>query len=304
MSIYAQGGDGRNGHPTRHRRLTVQRLEPRSLMDGTGLTPTNLFVSAGFQEILVRQVDQVALTFFSSSLQNGAITRLAFTETLTHSIEYFSSVITSDYNQFLGRAPDAAGLAFWEGLMQQGMSDEQLESQFIGSPEFFNHCGGTNQGWVNGMYADLLGRLPDAAGDVSWVSALNAGMPRSLAAFGFAGSAEREAIVVRDDYNRFLGREASEAETDGWVNRFRSGMSNENIIAGFVASDEFFNALEAQSSLAAGTSAPVTINIGTININIGSININSGNINSGNINSGNDGNSGGDDNHHRSHGDD
>lgn len=282
----------------------------------------NLFVTAAFQQVLVREVDTTSLTTFSTALQNGAMTRVGFTETLTHSVEYYSSVISADYSQFLGRAPDAAGVAFWNGLMQQGMTDEQLEAQFIGTPEFFNHAGGTNRAWVDGMYFDLLGRSPDLSGEAGWVNALDAGMPRSLAAFGFASSAEREAIIVRQDYQVFLGRQASDGEVNGWVNQFRNGVRNEDIIAGFVASDEFFNNYGAQSGLNgagsgnAGSGNPGSVNIGSINIgtiNINSGNINSGNINSGNINSGNinSGNSGqvgaGDDGsdggHHRQQGD-
>lgn len=284
--------DKHSGRSKRGRPLDVEHLERRTLLDGHGLNPTNAFVSAAFQEVLVREVDQTSLTFFSSALQNGGMTPLVFAGTLTHSVEYFSRIVTTDYVQFLGRAPDADGLAFWNGLMQQGMTDEQMAAQFIATPEFFNHCGGTNQGWVDGMYFDLLGRSPDAQGEANWVAALNAGMPRWLAAFGFASSAEREAIVVQNDYQSFLGREASAGEVDGWVNRFSSGMTNENIIAGFVASQEFMN--EAQSGLIGsqglGNSGPVTvnINIGTININSGNTtNINSGNVNSNIVNSGN-----------------
>lgn len=309
----------RRGGPSKPcRPLSVQPLERRLPLDASGVSPTSMFVATAFQQVLVREVDQASLTFFSTSLQGGAMTRLAFTETLTHSVEYYSSVITDDYTQFLGRAPDATGLAFWNGLMQQGMTDEQLEAQFIGTPEFFDHAGGTNRDWVDRMYFDLLGRSPDSPGEVAWVNFLDAGMPRSLAAFGFASSAEREAIIIRNDYQLFLGRQASDGEVAGWVNRFRDGMYNEDIIAGFVASDESFNNDEHQSGLNGvgpgdlGSANPGSVNIGSININIGSININSGNINSGNVNSGNinSGNVGSagpgavDDGHPRPHGDD
>lgn len=309
----AKASQARGFKPKSRRRFSVQPLEQRWALDGAGLSATSSFVSAAFQEILVREVDQVSLTFFSTSLQDGTMTRLGFTETLTHSVEYFSSIVSADYSQFLGRAPDAAGLAFWDNLMLNGMSDGQLASQFIGSPEFFAQCGGTNQAWVNQMYFDLLGRSPDLPGQAAWVNALNAGMPRSLAALGFASCAERETIIVREDYQVFLGRQASNAEVAGWVNQFGVGMSNENIIAGFVASNEFMNNAASQSAQGGSGSGNSTVingsgntvvNIGTVNIinsgnvNSGNVNINSGNVNSGNVNLG------GPDHHHHGHGGD
>jgi hypothetical protein len=289
-----QRRDGRSGAP---RPNSIERLERRLPLDATGMSPTGTFVAAAFEQVLVREVDTVSLTAFSTSLQNGAISRNAFTETLTHSVEYFSSVISSDYSHYLGRAPDAAGVAFWNGLMQQGMTDEQLEAQLIGTPEYFNHAGGSNQAWVNRMYFDLLGRSPDLQGEAAWVNALGAGMPRSLAAYGFASSAEHEAIIVRNDYEVFLGRPASDGEVGGWVQGFGEGLRNEDIIAGFVGSDEFFNSHDGQSgqggagvNVGSGSVGSVnigTINIGTVNININSGNINSGNVDSGNVNSGN-----------------
>ena len=59
-------------------------------------------------------------------------------------------------------------------------------------------------------------------------------------AYGIAASPEREGIVVQGDYVRYLGRQASTAEVQGWVSDFEHGNSNENVVAGFVGSDEYF----------------------------------------------------------------
>jgi hypothetical protein len=161
---------------------------------------------------------------------------------LTHSHEAYQNFVVNAYQQYLGRAPDAAGLAGWVGLMQQGtVSDEQLEASFIGSPEYIRNHGGTGAAWVRGMYTDLLGR---AAGDAevgAWVNLMNGGLDPSGVAYGFAASAEREGQRVRDDYSTYLGRAASQAEVDAWVRLFKGGLRNEDVIAGFVGSVEYFN---------------------------------------------------------------
>lgn len=277
----------------RRRTSALQRLEQRTVLDGGGFNPIDLFVAAAYQQVLVREVDTVSLTAVSSALQQGAINNLAFTETLTHSVEYYSSVVSADYAQFLGRAPDGAGLAFWDSMLGDGMTNAQVASQFIGAQEFFNACGGTNQAWVNRMYFDLLGRAPDAAGEAAWTNVLNAGTARSLVAFDFANCPERQAVTIGHDYHTFLGRQASVQEVDSCLAAFAGGMTDEDLIGSLVGSNEFFNDCAASAGLgtsgtASSGSGNIVINIGTVNINI----INSGNTinNSGvMINSGNNG---------------
>jgi hypothetical protein len=168
--------------------------------------------------------------------------RSVFASALTHSDEYYHIVIQAAYQHYLGRAADAPGLASWTGAMRAGLSDEMLESGFIGSPEFYQHAGGTDRAWVDAMYLDLLDRPADLAGENSWVAALAVGVSRTAVAFGFAASPEREKLRVQDDYFQYLGRTASDAELSGWVLNFESGVSNESVIAGFVGSDEYYQA--------------------------------------------------------------
>jgi hypothetical protein len=72
------------------------------------------------------------------------------------------------------------------------------------------------------------------------VGRLNAGWSARDVAHGFAASYEREAQRVADDYRQYLGRTAPAAEIDGWVNHFLHGYSNEDLVANFVGSAEYF----------------------------------------------------------------
>jgi uncharacterized delta-60 repeat protein len=159
----------------------------------------------------------------------------------THSKEHYTQFVVNAYQQYLKRTPDAAGLNFWVSHMQAGTySDEQVEAFFIGSAEYIANHGGTGQGWVTGMYQDLLGRTPTAAEVQAWVNALNAGTPATAVALGFAASPEREGQRVRGNYQTYLGRAPSTAEVEEWVNAFVGGVSNEDMVAGFVGSPEYF----------------------------------------------------------------
>ncbi|HEV3005300.1 MAG TPA: DUF4214 domain-containing protein [Pirellulales bacterium] len=205
----------------------------------SGGTPNQRYVTAAYSDVLGRQVDPVALSMWSGLLDQG-LSRATFAYSLTHSNEYFGNVIEADYQRYLGRAADPAGLQAWTVAMDAGLTDEQLEANFIASPEFYAHAGGTDRAWVDAMYFDLLGRVADPVGEAEWIETLALGVPRSTVADDFAASPEREADRIQADYQQFLGRTANEPEVVNWVNAFRSGMTNENVVTGFVASDEFY----------------------------------------------------------------
>lgn len=166
--------------------------------------------------------------------------RSQIAQELTHTAEYFSTIIKPAYLEFLGRAADDAGLNFWITQMQNGLTDEHLEAGFIGSPEFYQHAGGTDKLWVDAMYQDLLGRQPDSKGEAYWIQQLAIGAQRADVAFGFAASVEREQQRVTADYSHFLGRLPDQQGLNYWVTQFTTGLTNEDLIAGFIASDEYF----------------------------------------------------------------
>jgi hypothetical protein len=198
------------------------------------------YVAAVFESLYGRPVDPSALAHWTSQLDSG-VPRTQVIEQLTHTDEYFATIIRPAYLQFLGRPADPGGLAYWTQQMHAGLTDEQLMAQFIGSPEYFAHTGGTNAAWVTAMYNNLLGRAPDAAGLSYWVGQLAKGASRSVVAQGFAQGPEHEAILVRADYTNYLGRSASPSEVAFWVNAFTQGVTNEDVVSGFVGSDEYFN---------------------------------------------------------------
>ncbi|QVL30723.1 DUF4214 domain-containing protein [Telmatocola sphagniphila] len=177
----------------------------------------------------------------SSTIQGrGSTSRNLVELGLVQSAEYYSNFITAAYQKYLGRSPDKSGLANWISQMQHGLTDEQLEANFIGSPEYIANHGGAGAGWIKGMYVDLLGRSPSASEVQGWVNQLNAGVSTTQIAYGFAASQERESQRIVADYQTYLGRSPSQAEINMWINDFLHGTTNEQVIAGFVSSNEYF----------------------------------------------------------------
>jgi hypothetical protein len=178
---------------------------------------------------------------FSAPYGTPPVQLFGVAKALTTSAEYYNNVIFSAYQHYLGRDPDADGLAYWLGRMETGLTDEHLEAGFIGSAEYMANHGGSGQAWVIGMYHDLLGRAPDPSGLAYWLNKLQNGTDPGSIAFGFAASAEREGQRVLADYQKVLGPTPAQAEIDYWVDQFvNRGMTNEGVIAGFVGSAEYY----------------------------------------------------------------
>jgi uncharacterized protein (TIGR03118 family) len=197
------------------------------------------FVEAAFADLLGRSADSGGLSTFTGAIAGG-MSPAAAAGVMTNSNEFLEGVIQQAYRNYLGRSAESGGLQFWLSQMRQGLTDARLDADFIGSPEFFNHTGGSNTAWVNEMYFDLLGRAPDTGGLAFWVNALTHGIDRVAIASGFAGSLEHLTAMIQADYRTYLGRAASQAEVNAWVRAFEQGLTNEQIIAGFVGSHEFF----------------------------------------------------------------
>jgi len=149
--------------------------------------------------------------------------------------------LTAAYKKYLNRIPDSVGLAGWVGVMEHGLTDETLEAYFIGSPEYIANHGGPGAGWITGLYQDLLGRTPTASEVNTWVVYRNQGGSTFTVALLFAASPERETIRVQNDYQTYLGRAATQTEVNAWVVAFANHqITNEDVIAGFVGSPEYF----------------------------------------------------------------
>jgi hypothetical protein len=185
---------------------------------------------------------QNKLFFFARSGDPSPATLTSVASALSHSPEYYGNRVTAAYQQYLGRLPAPPEVAAWVGALQNGLSDERMEAGFIGSPEYIQKHGGPGAGWITGMYQNLLGRTPSLAEVKAWLAALAGGQSPTDVAFGFAASPEREGQRITADYLTNLGRLPSAGEVASWVQAFHGGhgISNEDIIAGFVGSPEFF----------------------------------------------------------------
>jgi len=102
-------------------------------------------------------------------------------------------VIAGLYAAFFNRAPDAEGLAYWEGQASGGNDLDTfkvLAAGFATHPKFTDiYSGMTNQQFVEAIYVNALGYEGDSEGISYWTGLIDGDMPRSDMVATFVHSA-------------------------------------------------------------------------------------------------------------------
>jgi hypothetical protein len=203
--------------------------------------PSNpAFVTQVYQDLLNRPPDPVGFNTFVAALNQGA-SRTQVTWVILGSPEYYTDLVESYYEQFLGRAADAAGLNAALQFLFAGGTDEELEISMVSSAEYYQvRGGGTNAGYLNALYRDVLGRAIDSSGQTAFTQALADGSSRAQVAAVVFGSTEYLQDLVQGYYQRFLQRPADSGGLNGFVTDLQTGATNEMVIAAIISSDEYF----------------------------------------------------------------
>lgn len=96
------------------------------------------------------------------------------------------------YSAYFLRAPDLNGLKFWIDKLSGGQSLGAVSQFFSTSPEFEETYGDLDDGeFVDLVYQNVLGRLPDATGRAFWIAQLdNGSYDRGRVMIGFSESPE------------------------------------------------------------------------------------------------------------------
>lgn len=183
------------------------------------------------------------------------------------------------YAAFFNRAPDAAGLAFWEAQFTGTATVNTLAVQFAANPVFTSTYGSlTDVQFVNAVYQNVLGAAGDAAGVDYWVGQLKNGGADARA--NFVAQFVNDALTV--DVSTFTGLTAEEravAQTrqDTLTNKANVGLyfaeklgTASNITTtGDITLDPAYKAAQAALSNVNSTAASVSAAEGRIDIAVG-----------------------------------
>jgi hypothetical protein len=209
-----------------------------TIKDSDG-TQQQRFVAQLYLDLLHRQVDPMGLAAWTSSLAQGA-THGQVAQAIESSAEYRSDLVTSLYVQYLHRGPDAAGLQAFVGFLASGTL-EQVAAMITGSGEYFvNRAGGTNDGFLDALYADALHRAVDSTGRTLFDQALAQGATRQQVAQAIFASNEYRQDLVRSFYWLYLHRPADTAGLNAFVGALGQGATDQAVIAAILASNEYY----------------------------------------------------------------
>jgi ELWxxDGT repeat protein len=173
------------------------------------------FVQQLYQNVLGRPGDSGGVQFWTDQLASGAgraQVLVGFSDSIENKVNTSVNIGDKDrdeayrlYQAAFNRTPDSAGLNFWTGQLDQGMTAAQVAQGFVGSAEFAQLVNGLGTtGLVDQLYQNVLHRAADAGGEQFWVGQLDSGTSRADVLLGFSDSLE----------NRL---NTSGATHDGWV---------------------------------------------------------------------------------------
>lgn len=159
------------------------------------------------------------------------------------------------YLAYFERVPDAAGQAYWESQLGNGMTLAAISDQFARSPEFVDLYGGVaDAAFVQLVYRNVLDRVPDAAGLEHWTGQLQLGaVTRGDVMLGFSDSMEfKEATgiiglppfgadgrSVERLYLAYLNRDADGPGLAFWNSELDRGLPLSAVSQAFASSPEF-----------------------------------------------------------------
>lgn len=239
VTIKDDGGTANGGHDTTTVTFHVT----------IGVTQQQVYVQHLISDLLGRQATDAEVQRLSSQLTSGA-SRADVAGSVLNSPEHLNDLVGALYQQLLGRAPDAAGLAFWEQRLSSG-DESAVAAGIAASDEFFSRAGGDNRSFVDALYHAVLGRSGEADGVAFWEGLLAHGSSRGAVAQGFAGSHEFHGLLVDDPqallaslpgwYQNYFHRPADEAGRSFFTNQLDAGAAAETVALEVLASDEYFN---------------------------------------------------------------
>lgn len=187
------------------------------------------------RDLLFRFPTNAARDAIRDQLKNHTKTRAQVVASIIGTDEYRGLDVDRVFVQFLKRPADASGRAYWINGIKNGKSLRKFRAQLFGSNEYYAKAGGNNEDFVQQAYLDVLGRLPDAAGETYWINKLANGTSRGAVAISFLNSTESRRNIAKDQFLRFVGRYPSTAEADQWIATLGSSATGEQDLVAFLA---------------------------------------------------------------------
>lgn len=196
-------------------------------------------VTTLYRSVLSREPDPAGLTSWVTTLDSG-VPPTEVERRFEVSPESRGRQVDGLYATYFHRTADPDGRAHWIAALSAGLSETDAAQQFLTCPEY-TLAHSDDVSFVLGLYADVLGRVPDTMGLSAWIDAAQGGLDRAAIADTFLHSLEASRAVVTGYYTEFFGRDPDAAGLDFWSAMLQKRRaSREQVAQAFLASDEFF----------------------------------------------------------------
>jgi hypothetical protein len=197
-----------------------------------------LYVTALYRTVLGRGPEPAGLQTWLHLLNSG-VGLFQVVQGIWESPEHRGLQVDALYATYLHRSADPAGRAAWVKTLQAGMSETDAARRFVTSDEYLaSHQDPTT--FVQGLYADVLGRAADAVSLAAWVQLAQQPSGREAVAQAILTSTETHRRLLDRYYADDLHRGADAIGREGWLAVLQSRrMSPARVAEAIFISEEF-----------------------------------------------------------------
>src|SRR5262249_49613573 len=142
------------------------------------------------------------------------------------------------YRKYLGRAADPAGRTTFVNWMLGGATEADVARSLLASGEYqASHPDSVS--FMNGVFADVLGRGGDPAEVLGWAQAIDRGLSRDAVARAFLTNPEYYLLQIDCAYRTYLVRRPDGPGRQNWLTALQNGQATtETLTQSVLASDE------------------------------------------------------------------
>lgn len=207
-------------------------LQCEQLEDRVALTATS-FVDGMYRNVLFR-AEPTTSPYFQQWVgvagNVGSAGRSTTFNGFWSSAEHRAVQTNAYYRSFLHRAPEnQSAINFWINRFAAGESEQDVKRDFLTSGEYIN-AHPTPTAYIQGLYLDVLGRLPSDAETGYWLTTMSQ-IGYVNVAVRFLTSKEYFTIVLNHVYQDYLNRQIDNNGYAFFINALSTGQAKVRDVA-------------------------------------------------------------------------
>lgn len=179
------------------------------------------FVSALYQQILRRDATAADIQYWGTKL-NCELTRDQLIASIWQSTEHRQQQVEEYYLNYLNRGSEEAGRNYWVGAFQQGATEADVKRAILTSPEY-QGAHASDKAFIQGVFAEVLGRLPSEGEQTGFASWLGQGISRWDVTMTILQSRPAADRATDEYYRTYLWRYASSDDLQFWQETLYKG---------------------------------------------------------------------------------